>query len=180
MEKSTGLAVIALVIALSSLAATYLEYLPQLTTLSNHIDTLEHQIDDLQEQQTTLTVNTVLFSRTFTQIDFVHVYELIPRPSDPFIARSIMITLEYQLSHYEESAWFFSLVQINPVVSNISTPQEDTLLWHQFPIEDGFDPKSWSTGILSSDTPAEELLISIGVLNATGYLNGTITQIIIR
>jgi hypothetical protein len=180
MEKSTGLAVIALVIALSSFAVMYLEYLPRITTLSNHIDALEHQIDNLQEQQSTLTMLTVPFSQTFTQIDYVDFRELIPYPSEPFVARSIMITLEYQLSYYEESTSFYMIVQINPVVSNMSTPSEDTVMWHELPVEDTLDDVSWSTEFLSLDTDAEELMISIGVLNATGSINGTITQIIIR
>jgi hypothetical protein len=72
------------------------------------------------------------------------------------------------------------IVQINPVVSNMSTPSEDTVMWHELPVEDTLDDVSWSTEFLSLDTDAEELMISIGVLNATGSINGTITQIIIR
>jgi hypothetical protein len=62
----------------------------------------------------------------------------------------------------------------------MSTPPEDTIMWHELSVKDELDEMSWSTGFLSFDTQVEELMISIGVLNATGIINGTITQIILK
>lgn len=180
MDKSVGFAIIAIVLSISSFAYTYLVYLPQLSTLNNHIDALQRQLDDIQEQQSTVITLTTPFSWRFTQIDYVNIRELIPIPSEPFTARSIMITLEYQLSEYERAPAFMMIVQINPLVSNISTPPEETLMWYELPVKDVLDEMSWSTGFLSFDTQVEELMISIGVLNATGIINGTITQIILK
>ena len=53
-------------------------------------------------------------------------------------------------------------------------------MWHELPVTDTLEEMSLSTGFLSFDTHAEELMISIGVLNATGTINGTITQIVLK
>jgi hypothetical protein len=179
MEKSTGLAVIALVIALSSLALAYLENLPRLTTLSNHIDALEHQINDMQDQQLSTTVLTVPFSQTLNQADAAFVRELIPRPSESFISRAIMVTFEYQLISSQQSDVIIGMIYADPSIQvptqgNVVASQETDLP------ESAEAEMSFTTGLISQEAQAEELVILIAALNVTGTINGTITQIIIR
>ena len=119
MDKGTGLAVIALLITTSSVVVTYFEYVPRLTTLNTHIDALQRQLDDIQDQQSTITVLTVPFSHTLIGHDgAVYVRELIPRPSEPFIARSIMVTVAYQIIQYDMANVLRVMINPDPAIEN--------------------------------------------------------------
>ena len=170
MEKSTGLALIALVLSASSFTITFMRYVPGInefgTTLYDHKD---------------ITILEQPFSGTYAgeagwPPDPSNFYFTVPSVDQSIVARAIMVTVDYQFMNMEGHSFQILLVKEKDQGSNPS----NVIASSDIDInEQTMSHASLSTGFLSPSTPFAELQFLIDPY-AIGSMNGTITQIIIR